>query len=80
MSDYTVNVQNRGLLLQLRFSREAAEAAARLLDAVDHYPGLKFVGNKESYEKLKHDIELVSEEYSELFLTGTKGLRDSIQN
>lgn len=66
--------------VELRFSREAAEAAERLLDDLNHYPGLKFGGDHESFKKFKADILLLAEEYAELFLAGTKHIKAALNN
>jgi hypothetical protein len=46
----------------------AMDACMRLMDGEDHYPGLKFAGNHDSYEKLRQDINLVAETLAKILL------------
>lgn len=75
--DYYTKLPNNA---RLKFSRKAAEAAARLIDDQNHYPDLKFAGNMESFKKFRSDVELVADEYAQLFLAGTKHIRDATMN
>ena len=66
--------------VRIKITKEAMGACARLLDDQDHYPGLKFTGNKDSYKRLRADIDLVTGTLSEIFLEVTKHIARSVNN
>jgi hypothetical protein len=65
---------------RIKISTDAMEACTRLLDNKDHYPGLKFTGERDSYNRLRKDIHLVAETLGDVFLELTKQIARHVEN